>query len=76
VEKLRKSVSICQSYRKNKSVLFFYGPQCISSRQLYKLDFLGLFLGYRHARCNQIIQLHVKSSVMNAGNYPQNWFNS
>jgi len=30
VKKLRKSVNICQSYQKNKSVLFFYGPQCIS----------------------------------------------
>jgi len=29
VKKLRKSVNICQSYRKNKSVWFFYGPQCI-----------------------------------------------
>jgi len=29
VKKLRKSVNICQSYHKNKRVLFFYGPQCI-----------------------------------------------
>ena len=29
VKKLRKSVSICQSYRKNKSGTFFYGPRCI-----------------------------------------------
>ena len=28
VKKLWKSVNICQSYWKNKSVLFFYGPQC------------------------------------------------
>ena len=28
VKKLRKSVNICLSYRKNKSVSFFYGPQC------------------------------------------------
>jgi len=28
LKKLRKSVNICQSYQKNKSVLFFYGPQC------------------------------------------------
>jgi len=29
VKTLRKSVNICQSYRKNKSGTFFYGPQCI-----------------------------------------------
>jgi len=28
VKKLRKSVNICQSYRKNKSGTFFYGPRC------------------------------------------------
>jgi len=31
VKKLRKLVSICQSYHKNKRVSFFYGPQCISA---------------------------------------------
>jgi len=30
VKKLRKSVNICLSYRKNKSVSFFYGPRCRS----------------------------------------------
>ena len=28
VKKLRKSVNTCLSYHKNKSVSFFYGPQC------------------------------------------------
>jgi len=28
VKKLLKSVNICLSYRKNKSVSFFYGTQC------------------------------------------------
>ena len=31
MKKLRKSVNICQSYRKNKSGTFFYGPRCSSS---------------------------------------------
>ena len=34
VKKLRKSVNICQSYRKNKSGTFFYGPQCTCEWQL------------------------------------------
>jgi len=29
MKKLRKSVNICQSYRKNKRGTFFYGPLCI-----------------------------------------------
>ena len=30
VKKLRKSINICQSYRKNKRGTFFYGPRCIN----------------------------------------------
>jgi len=30
VKELLKSVLICQSYRKNKSGTFFYGPRCRS----------------------------------------------
>jgi len=38
VKKLRKSVNICLSYRKNKSVSFFHGPQCITvSRLCYSI---------------------------------------
>ena len=31
MKELLKSVHICQSYRKNKSGTFFYGPRCISA---------------------------------------------
>ena len=33
LKKLRKSVNICQSYRKNNSGTFFYGPRCILVRK-------------------------------------------
>jgi len=32
VKKLPKSVNIFQSYRKNKSGTFFYGPRCILNK--------------------------------------------
>jgi len=40
VKKLRKSVNICQSYHKNKSGTFFYGPRCT-----YLLPFKFRFVG-------------------------------
>ena len=40
MKKLRKSVNICQSYRKDKSGTFFYRPQCI----LYEVQPYILFV--------------------------------
>jgi len=43
VKELLKSVHICQSYRKNKSGTFFYGPRCtyrtMYSKQIYNCRF-------------------------------------
>ena len=51
VKKLRKSINICQSYRKNKSVSFFYGPQC-TTRQL------GTHAMNNRRRMSQVIWQH------------------
>ena len=38
MKKLRKSVYICQSYQKNKSGTFFYGPWCIVTLMLVDVE--------------------------------------
>jgi len=47
MKKLRKSVNICLSYRKNKSVSFFYGTQCT-------MDYKSL-VGYKQMRLHRLI---------------------
>ena len=40
VKKLQKSVNICQSYRKNKSGTFFYGPRCTTIHGILLIQFM------------------------------------